>query len=59
MEEDFEKIELLEKDNFGELRMDGKKIKGITGYNLKRGTDMIELTINISVPVSNFKTVES
>lgn len=58
-DEDFEKIEMCEKNNTGELRMNGKKIKGITGYNLKRGTDMIELTITISVPISNFRTVEN
>lgn len=59
MEEEFEKIELCERDEINELRMNGKKIKGLTSYNLKRGTDMIELTIDISVPISNFKTAES
>ena len=59
MEKDFEKIELYEKDGIGEIKINNKKIKGLTGYKLKRSTDMIELTLSISVPVSNFKTIEN
>ena len=57
--EDFEKIEMCEKNNTGELRMNGKKIKGITGYILNWGTVFFELTISIFVPISNFRTVEN
>jgi len=59
MEKNFEKIELYEKDGIGEIRINDKKIKGLTGYKIKRSTDMIEMTFSISVPVSNFKTVEN
>lgn len=59
MENEFEKIELYEKSGIGELRMNNKKIKGLTGYKIARSTDMINLTVNISVPISNFKTVEN
>lgn len=59
MEENFAKIELCEKDGIVELRINGKKIKGLTEYGFKRSTDMIDLTFSISVPASNFKTIEN
>lgn len=59
MGEEFEQIELYEKDGIGKMLVNGRKVKGMTGYNLKRSTDMIDITINISVPVSNFKTIEN
>ena len=59
MENEFEKIELYEKNGIGEIRMNGKKIKGLTSYGLKRSTDTIDIQLNISVPISNFKTVEN
>ena len=54
-----EKIELYEKDGIGELRVDSKKIKWLTGYNIKRNADTVDLTINISAPASAFKTREN
>lgn len=57
MENEFEKIELYEKDGKGKLRIDGKTIKSVTGYNIRRGTDTVNVTFNMSVPISNFKTI--
>lgn len=58
MDNNFEKIELFEKNGIGELRINGNKIKGLTSYKINRGTDAIEINLNISVPISNFKTCE-
>lgn len=59
MEEEFEQIELYEKNGIGEIRLNGNKIKGLTSYSLKRNTNMIDVTFSISVPIFNFKTCES
>ena len=56
---ELEKIELYEKDGIAELRFDGKKVNWITGYNIKRNADTVDLTINISAPTSAFKTREN
>lgn len=56
---EFDKIELREKDGKGKIRINDTDIKRITNYNLKRDTDMIDVTITISVPVKNFKTIEN
>ena len=55
---ELEKIEIYEKNGIGELRFDGKKIKWLTEYNIKRNADTVDLTINISAPTSNFETKE-
>ena len=54
--EEFNEIELLEKDQKTSLKIDNIKIKNLIGYKIKRDTDMVELTLTISVPVKNFKT---
>lgn len=55
---EFDKIELREKEGKGKIRINDTDIKSITNYNLKRGTDMIDITLTISVPVQNLKTIE-
>ena len=50
------KIELYERNGIGEIRLNHNKIEGLTGYSYKRGTDIIDITLNISVPAENFKT---
>ena len=55
---EFDKVELFEKDGKGKIRINDTDIKGTTNYSLKRDTDMIDVTLTISVPVQNFKTVE-
>ena len=55
---EFYKVELREKDGKGKIRINGTDIKSTTDYSLKRGTDMIDVTLTISVPVQNFKTIE-
>lgn len=55
---EFDKVELREKDGKGKIRINDTDIKSTTGYSLKRSIDMIEVTLTISVPVQNFKTIE-
>ncbi len=55
---EFDKVELREKDGKGKIRINDTDIKSTTDYSLKRGTDMIDVTLTISVPVQNFKTIE-
>ena len=54
--EDFDFIEIIESKGIGEIRLGGNKIKGLTDYELKRGTDIAELKVNISVPIEYLKT---
>lgn len=56
---EFDKIELREKDGEGKIRINDTDIKSTINYSLKRGTDMIDVTLTISVPVQNFKTIEA
>ena len=53
-----EEIELCEKDGTGKIKINGKEINNLTSYAIKRGTDMVDVTITISIPTSNFKTKE-
>ena len=55
---EFDKVERREKDGKGKIRINDTDIKSTTDYSLKRGTDMIDVTLTISVPVQNFKTIE-
>lgn len=55
---EFDRVELREKDGKGKIRINDTDIKGTTDYSLKRGADMIDVTLTISVPVKNFKTIE-
>lgn len=59
VENEFEKIELCEKEGICELRIDGKKLKTLTSYDLKRGTDCANITFTLSIPISNLKTCEN
>lgn len=56
MEKEFNFIELAEKDGKGKIKIDGVNIKGITGYEIKRDTDIVEVKITINVPSKNLKT---
>lgn len=55
--EEFDKVELQEDEGKGRIKINGTKLKSITNYSLKRNTDMIDVTLTISVPVQNFKTI--
>ena len=57
MNNEFEQIEIFEGDGKSEVRLNNKKIRGLMGYSIKRGTDIVDITLNISVPVTNFKTL--
>lgn len=56
---EFNRVELQEKDGKGKIRIDDTEIKGISNYNFKRDTDMIDMTLTMSVPAKNFKTIEN
>ena len=57
--EEFNEIELLEKEGKAILKIDDIKIKGLIGYDIKRDTDTVNVVIHISVPTKNFKTTEN
>ena len=52
---EFDRVELQEKDGKGKIKINDTEIKSTSSYSLKRGTDMIDVTITISIPVQNFK----
>lgn len=52
-------IELSEKEGIGKIKIDGTELKAISDYKVKRDTDIVELTITISVPPKNFNTTLS
>lgn len=56
---EFNEIELLEKNGKAFLKIDNVKINGLTDYEIKRGTNMVDVNITISVPTENFKTIEN
>lgn len=56
---EFDEVELFEKEGKGSLKINNVKIKSLTDYNIKRDTDMVDVTMTISVPTQNFKTVEN
>jgi len=55
--EEYNLIEIKENDGIGEIRIDNIKIKAISNYEIKRGTDIVTLTVSISVPPKKFKTI--
>ena len=56
---EFDEVVLFEKEGKSSLKINNVKIKSLTGYNIKRDTDMVDVTMTISVPTQNFKTVEN
>lgn len=56
---EFNRVEFQEKDGKGKIRIDDTEIKGISNYSFKRDTDMIDMTLTMSVPAKNFKTIEN
>ena len=56
MGEEYNFIELTEKDGKGKIKIDEIEIKGIEEYEIKRDTDIAKIRITINVPLENFKT---
>ena len=56
MENSFNEIELLENEDYAEMKIDGIKIKKLSSYAIKRDTDIVEISLKISVPAKNFIT---
>lgn len=57
MDNNFDEIKLIENNTKGKIILNGYDIKSLTGYTIKRGTDIVDVTLNISVPISNFETM--
>lgn len=57
MDNNFEKIELCEKNGIGKIKIEDDEIKGLTKYEIKRDIDVVDLTLSISIPNKNFKTI--
>ena len=53
-----EEIELIENDGNAKILVDGKHLKCVTGYQIKRSVDNSNAIINLelSIPRENFKT---
>ena len=54
--ENFNKIEIEENEGIAKIKIDGTQIKGLSSYVIQRGTDLVNLSIDISVPPRNLKT---
>ena len=54
--EDFNNIELTEQKGIGKIKIDNVELRGLSKYEIKRDTDIVTVTISISVPPENFKT---
>ena len=54
--EGFNRIELQEIDGIGKIKIDETELKGVSEYNIKRDTDIVTLTVSISVPSKSFMT---
>ena len=57
--EEFNQIQLEEQNGKGKITIDNLELKGLTKYQIKRDTDIVDLTISISVPSKNFTTTSS
>lgn len=55
-DKNFNFIELTEEKGKGEIKIDKTLLKGVSNYVIKRNTDIVELSITISVPPKNFIT---
>ena len=55
--EEFNQIQLEEQNGNGKITIDNIELKGLTKYEIKRDTDIVQLTISISVPTKNFKPI--
>lgn len=53
---EFNYVEIEEKGSIGKIKIDGVELKKISNYQIKRDTDIVELTFCISVPPKNFET---
>lgn len=56
MGEEYNFIELTEKDGKGKIKIDEIEIKGIEEYEIKRDTDIAKIRITINVPSKYLKT---
>ena len=54
--EEFNQIQLEEQNGKGKITIDNLELKGLTKYEIKRDTDIVQVTLCISVPIKNFKT---
>jgi len=52
-EENFNYIDIKESKGIARIEIDDTELRGVSNYKLNRGTDMIELTVTISVPPQN------
>lgn len=53
-EENFNYIDIKECKGIARIEIDDTELRGVSNYKLNRGTDMIELTVTISVPPQKF-----
>lgn len=58
-DKNFNYIELEEKEGIGKIKIDGIYLKGLMEYKIKRDTDIVNLTVSMSVPVKNFNTIQA
>lgn len=56
---EFNYVEIEEKGSIAKIKIDEVELKAISNYQIKRDTDIVELTISISVPPKNFNTTLS
>lgn len=56
MEENFfNSVEIIENNGKSEIEIDGIKLRAVSNYEIKRNTDIANLTFSISVPPQNLK----
>ena len=53
---EFNYVEIEEKGSIAKIKIDEVELKAISNYQIKRDTDIVELTFCISVPPKNFET---
>lgn len=53
-----DKIELIEKEDIGMIKINGNKINNVNEYSIKREHDIVELTLKIVISAKNFTTSE-
>ena len=54
----FNNIEIKEDGKKGIIRIDGMQLKNTSNYKIKRDANIVELTVTISTPSKNFKTIK-
>lgn len=59
MEEIFNSVVIKEKEGINEIKIDGTKLKAVSVYEIKRDTDIVNLTFSMSVPPEKLKFTEN